>query len=321
MANGMFGANTEVLREIAGRFGTQGDVTRDAGRTSMREVETVEWIGNDADRFRDDYRSAIHEALRQLALDLENKERELHRNANEQDQASGPGGGGGARRPAAPGFWDRMKSLFNAALSVFSDLRNPFRVIRFAMEAVAAIRNPSVFGKFFTLSWQGITGWRGGSKGIEALLEGMGRYGKFYKGIKWITDMMQAKPLAERFEGFVGKWADKIFKLNPGATVDKIKDWFGKSGRSFGRALGGLSVVMDGWAAINDIRNGDYGSAAWNGTKALLGAASFIPGPVGWAAAGISVGIAIAEIPAVQNAVTSAVSWAGNALSKLNPFG
>ena len=100
----MFGANTDELRRIAGVFDTRaGEVTGTRG-TCDREVEGVEWVGPDADRFRDDWRLAPSTELDRLDDLLRDLAQVLRRQADEQDAASAGGAGGapGGGGPQAP---------------------------------------------------------------------------------------------------------------------------------------------------------------------------------------------------------------------------
>lgn len=104
----MFGANTDLLRRIAAVFDEQGSVVGSVGVTTLGEVEAVEWVGPDADNYRDDYRSAIAPQHRELEAILRGMRVELTAHADMQDAASdgspyGTGGGqtGGAQTGGA----------------------------------------------------------------------------------------------------------------------------------------------------------------------------------------------------------------------------
>lgn len=337
MAGGMFGANTEVLRQIAGRFGASDDRVRTAGSTTGAEVESVEWYGPDADAFRADYRGVVTE-LKALAIVLETKERELIRQADEQDAASlagggrgEPRGGGGGGAPSGPGG----RSLLDQLLGFYPDIRNPLRGLRFLMEAGFALRNPGAFGSFFTTSWSGITGFVSGSgidkaRGIENLLAASrGTTGRLYRPLKSITDALNFKFASLPLERFLTTHVDAIFNLESGRAQNALHSFLGKEGRLLGRGLGAVAVGMEGFATYQHLQNGEYGAAAYSGAKTVLAGMSFIPGPVGWAAAGASIGLAAYDnIPAVRNTVNAIGSGiadgaraVGGFLSSINPFG
>ena len=329
MANGMFGANPEMLRQIAGHFDTHSDGARGVADTTRREVDGVEWVGPDADEFRSDYDAYVVTELKALAIVLELKHRELIRQANEQDAASGAGtsgGPGGSGGTAPQGGFD-WRGLLKGAWHLFSDLRNPFRGLRFLMEAGYWLTHPGQFGKFFTNSWAGITG-RGGNvaASLEAVLGNHPFLKHAYNPLKFITDHMQLKPFSQGWlEPKVGQLVSSVFGGDAQRITTGIQDFLGKEGRLFGRGLGALSIGMDGYSTINNLSQGNYGGAAYSGVKTALGVASFIPGPVGWTAAGISIGLAAYDnIPAVRNTVNAIGSGIANGAKAvagfLNPF-
>lgn len=347
MATGMFGANTEVLRTIAGKFGAAEETVRTAGTTTLREVEGVEWEGADADAFRSRFRSATMSEISALAIDLGTEDSKLVRNADEQDLASGGGGGGrdgggnGGRDGGLRTLPDWLKNIVNNPLALYPDLRNPLRGLRFLMEAGYALRNPQIFGKFFTTNWTGITGYVNGfgktSQGIEAALEAS-RAGFVYSKLKWTTDMMQAKPLSVFLENKLASGIDKVMGLDPirkftvgtngvadmsqlSRSTDAIQSFLGKEGRMLGRGLGAVSVGMDGYSTFTNIQDGNYGQAAYSGVKTALGVASFIPGPIGWTAAGVSIGLAAYDnIPAVKNTVNAIGSGIAKGWDAITPW-
>ena len=322
MAGGMFGANTEVLRQIAGQFRTEGGDTRDAGTTSNSEVQDVEWIGPDADRFREDYESVVLAGIQALAEALEGLDTDLIKHADDQDRTSEVGGGQGGGFDLLGWFKGALQHAFNF---IWSDLRSPLRLARFLMEAGYALRNPSVLGNFFKVSWEGITGWRNGvgkiaGAGIEAALENS-KLGGIYGPLKKATDFLNLKWASVPFEQGLGKALSAIPGVTPEGVASKINDFFGKEGRLLGRGLGGIGVGLDTFSAYQHFSNGEMGAGAYSTVKAGLGVASFIPGPIGWTAAGISLGLAAYDnIPVVHNAVNWVGGKIADGFSAINPF-
>ena len=91
MATGMFGANVEELIQIGRDFETTAQLSRDAADTVSQAIESVEWIGVDAQRYRDTWGQSLPDALNQLA-DLEwDVDDRLRQQAEDQDDASKPG--------------------------------------------------------------------------------------------------------------------------------------------------------------------------------------------------------------------------------------
>lgn len=88
------GADTEALRAQAELTGT--GVRRLEG-LSVRlgiVVHAADWIGPDADRFREDFENRVRERIEEALEDLRRRLEELQREAEEQDQASEDDGGG-----------------------------------------------------------------------------------------------------------------------------------------------------------------------------------------------------------------------------------
>jgi hypothetical protein len=96
---------------------------------------------------------------------------------------------------------------------------------------------------------------------------------------------------------------DKAFSLAEGGKAAKYFDFGGKF-------LGGLGVGLDTLDAVNNFANGnkeDNGEAYYSATKAVLGAVSFAPPPVGTAAMVASGALAIYDnVPAVKESVNAA---------------
>lgn len=334
----MFGANTDELRRIAGVFGNTGDDARTAGTVTNTEVQGVEWLGPDADEFRSDYESYVVTELKALAIVLELKERELERQADEQDvcsEGTGPGrspgddgGPGGPNGPWANGmpWWVRAYKLWNV-------VRKPFQFARFLMEAGTALLNPGILRAHGLFSWAGLTG-KGLGQGAQ-FIEGLLKGNPLYTALRHTTDFLSGNHLSKFLEG----------KL-PQGWADDVAGFFGKEGRALGRGLGVLGIGIDGFEMGSAISQGNIwgeNGAVWNGAQMALGAAAFIPGPVGWVAAGLSAGMTIYEnreaignfisgaadyVSGVANSVGQAATGVANAVadgisdvaSALNPF-
>ncbi|MBN6777194.1 hypothetical protein JRG19_01340 [Pseudoclavibacter alba] len=84
----MYGANTDDLRDVASMFGNTGRLAEDAQVITGRVMGDLLWIGKDADTFREMYAEPIPRHLAQLAIELEDRGRDLFYQANEQDDAS-----------------------------------------------------------------------------------------------------------------------------------------------------------------------------------------------------------------------------------------
>jgi hypothetical protein len=72
----------------------------------------------------------------------------------------------------------------------------------------------------------------------------------------------------------------------------------------FSKGLGVLGVGLDGLDAYNAFEDGNYGSAAYSTTKALLGAGSFLPPPAGTACMVASGALALYDnVPVIHDSV------------------
>lgn len=339
MATGMLGADTEELRALALVFRDKQGVAETAQSVTVSEVEGVRWVGPDADLFRSSYQSTVAVNLGSLADELGRLADDLDRQAGEQDDASRSRGAGAAGGPAADGGY--QKPWWRQGWQMYKNLVNIFKGPRFLMELGAALARPGVFGKFFTLGWEGITGFQPHGmpsvRGIEKMLDDIPGLGSVYKGLKNGSDLLQgnwfSKPLERSISSLIDSrfgrepfrvfqaGADGIDVLTRSATMDNIQSFVGKEGRAFGRVLGGVGIGMDLYDATQYASHGQTGQAVYSGVKAGLGAASFIPGPVGWAAAGASLGLAAYDnIPVVHNTVNAVGSAIKDTAKSLWPF-
>lgn len=127
---GMFGADTDALRELAGAASNHSDTVRSGEARITPEVSRPDyWLGPDADAFRGTWESVTGPNIQALAARLDEIRNELVRQAAEQDETSsgsggrsfagdkytGPGGGnGGSGGPAGPGVDAARDQLENA---------------------------------------------------------------------------------------------------------------------------------------------------------------------------------------------------------------
>lgn len=73
---------------------------------------------------------------------------------------------------------------------------------------------------------------------------------------------------------------------------------------AFSKGLGVVGVGLDGLDAYNAFQDGEYGSAAYSTTKALLGAGSFLPPPAGTACMVASGALALYDnVPIIHDSV------------------
>lgn len=85
---GFQGADTEALRTMAQMVVRRSDLLEDLYGGLKVLVEDVEWVGEDADRFRGQWAGVVRPGLEDCSLDLRRRARLLIQHADEQDAAS-----------------------------------------------------------------------------------------------------------------------------------------------------------------------------------------------------------------------------------------
>lgn len=120
---GFYGADTDALRDYAQRVQTGSTRLSELRDALQARVTSVEWVGPDAETFRDDFSGRIAALFEQAGTALTTRRGELDSHAEEQDQASGEGGEGGDRS-----FGDIISDL----------LSNPIVGVGSAISAVAS---------------------------------------------------------------------------------------------------------------------------------------------------------------------------------------
>ena len=127
MANGMFGANTDELRQVSDAFDMRTTVVESARRTTTRAVEATVWEGRDAEAFKQRYASEVAAMMQQLESVLQLHRTDISKQADEQDECSSAGGGGGDNRPWWQRLIDGLKNLAGDALEKLRDLVDTIR--------------------------------------------------------------------------------------------------------------------------------------------------------------------------------------------------
>jgi hypothetical protein len=91
-----YGADTDQLRDQGGRTTTSADRLTELLSGLSALVSSVEWVGPDADAFRQRWEAEVRSTADRAATMLEERGRRLDQDAEEQDEASGGGDGGDA---------------------------------------------------------------------------------------------------------------------------------------------------------------------------------------------------------------------------------
>ena len=105
--NAFWGADTEALRTMSQIVARRSGAVEDLETLLTGLIDRVEWLGEDADRFRADWSGAVRPGLQDCSVELRHRARRLLEHADEQESAStlgahdsggaggGAGGGGG----------------------------------------------------------------------------------------------------------------------------------------------------------------------------------------------------------------------------------
>ena len=101
--NAFWGADTEALRTMSQIVARRSGAVEDLETLLTGLIDRVEWLGEDADRFRADWSGAVRPGLQDCSVELRHRARRLLEHADEQESAStlgahdsgGAGGGAG----------------------------------------------------------------------------------------------------------------------------------------------------------------------------------------------------------------------------------
>ncbi|WP_062946467.1 hypothetical protein [Brachybacterium sp. sponge] len=93
--NGFWGADAEALRTMGAVCARRGELLDELEGRLSAVIDTVEWVGEDAERFRADWAGSVRPALQDRGLELRQQARRLAQHAEEQEAASSPDSFGG----------------------------------------------------------------------------------------------------------------------------------------------------------------------------------------------------------------------------------
>lgn len=94
--NGFWGADAEALRTMGAFCARRGELLDELEGRLSAVIETVEWVGEDAERFRADWSGSVRPGLQDRGLELRQQARRLAQHAEEQEAASSPDSFGGS---------------------------------------------------------------------------------------------------------------------------------------------------------------------------------------------------------------------------------
>lgn len=254
--------------------------------------EANAWKGHDAARFTSDWNGNHRMLLMQTASSLQRESKKLLEHASRQEQASDaahgsgggplsvpghvPGGSGQDRKdPWGPDWLADPESPFRDGWDIYS-LTKAFPNLRAGVFDIAAMLQKARISDFMDPA-----AWKAFQNSNE--------FSKFFN----MSNQL-----------FEGKWHE-VLNLAEGSKAFAAFDVFGKG-------LGGLGVGLDTLDAFNSFKDGDYGSAAYSTTKALLGAGSFLPPPAGTVCMVASGALALYDnVPVIHDSV----NWVGDKIS------
>ncbi len=93
--NAFWGADADALRTLGAVCARRSELLADLESRLSATIDGVEWVGEDAERFRADWTGLVRPALLDGGVELRHHARRLQQHADEQDAASSPGGLGG----------------------------------------------------------------------------------------------------------------------------------------------------------------------------------------------------------------------------------
>lgn len=293
MTGNLWGADVAQLRTLAQQFGKASEALQQQSTLLTSQINNnTSWKGNDALQFRSNWNGNHHALLQRAADRLKEESKKLLENANAQEKTSGgePGSGGGplggsgsggsgsgdkSSDPWGPDWLAGPDSPFRDGWDIYN-LVKAFPNIRAGVFDIAAMLQKSRIGDFFDAA-----AWK--------TFQNSNEFSKFFN----VSNQL-----------FEGKWHE-AFNLTEGTKAFKAFDGLGKG-------LGVLGVGLDTLDAVNSVADGEYGSAAYSGAKALIGAGSFLPPPAGTVCMVASGALALYDnVPIVHDSV----NWVGGKIA------
>ena len=289
MAGTLWGADVEQLRTLARQFSKTADMLQQQSQQLSGHINnSTAWKGQDASLFRSDWNGSHRMLLQKTAARLQQESKLLLAHADEQEKASatggagttgpgtgapggnGPGGqapGRGSNNPWGPDWLADPDSPFRDGWDIYG-LTKAFPNLRAGLFDIAAMLHKSRISDFLDPA-----AWRAFQNSNE--------FSKFFN----MSNSL-----------FEGKFHE-VLNLAEGSNAFKYLDGFSKG-------LGVVGVGLDSLDAFNNFQEGDYDSAAYSTTKALLGAGSFFPPPAGTACMVASGALALYDnVPVIHDSV------------------
>lgn len=123
--NAFWGADTEALRTMGMVYSRRAEALAEIETLLTSSIDNVEWIGEDADRFRAEWSGIVRPSLQDQGFELRQRARRLAQHADEQEVASAPdgplGGIGGGGGSGGDGGWSNPGEFLRDVLGVVED--------------------------------------------------------------------------------------------------------------------------------------------------------------------------------------------------------
>jgi len=273
VAANVWGADVAELRTLAQQFGKASDTLLNQSTLLSSQINNNPfWKGEDAARFRSDWNGSHRALLQRTASALKQESKKLLENANEQEKASNaaPGSGGGPSGGGSPA--GRAGTPFVPwGPEWISDGDSPFRKGWDAYNGVLGLKSAplglrdiqqfaAMHGDKLSDDWRAV--WNKGLWNSSAAADDL--RGAFSGTLNVVSGRFG--DVADMARGVDAGQLDKLTKIGLNAP---------------GNVLGGVGVALDGLDTVNAIGQGETGDAVRSGLKTVLGAGSFIPGPIG----------------------------------------
>lgn len=289
---GFYGADTEQLRDFGELVGTSTGRLSDIAARLAAQVNSVEWVGPDADDFRSDYAGRVN-GLFDSATGLMGRFRqETGTHADEQDEASGTGDGS---------FLDELKDFFaNPLVETAMTLKDTVMAGLKSLKAIAQGRNLAALAQALRsgdVAADAIAAMKSGmidkAAGFLGKLGTVGRFagGAFgllgmYSGIK---DMINPphdgwRGVGDRAAGFlgaIGGAGSLAVMLGAGAALGPVGLGIVAGAGAVSALWTAGNAIYDNWDSITGVVS-DFGGAvsdfASDAGDVLSGVGDFIGG-------------------------------------------
>ncbi|GGA73131.1 hypothetical protein GCM10011490_24940 [Pseudoclavibacter endophyticus] len=208
----------------------------------------------------------------------------------------------------------------------------------FVVESGYAIAQPGLFGPIFAVSWTKITAYAAdwaptGTPAERAVTASPSAIAAPTISTPVASRATEPAAAADRvlsqggsgWNGGGGSAAEPVAKSIGGSGgltgLQTLSAPDGGPVAVFAKESTGRDFV-GGMTGFNPVPQLGHNDGGFLGTlRAVLGAAAFVPGSVGWAAGGASIGFALYEhIPAFRSWFDGLVHWFGSGIRAINPF-